>query len=248
MSAGQAPPDPMISATGLSKRYRIGAHTVQALDAVDLQIHAGEFVSLVGPSGAGKSTLLHVLGALDTADSGAVLFAGHDINGLAERQRAALRLRHIGFVFQFFNLLPTMSAWENVALPKLLSGQSLRAARPDAVRLLDRVGLADRASHRPAELSGGQIQRVAIARALITDPDLVLADEPTGNLDSAGGAEVISMLVEIAHDPARPRSVVMVTHDEQAAVSTDRIIRMKDGAIVGEVRTAADDTAAPAGR
>lgn len=245
MSAGIAASGPMITATAVSKRFRVGTQEVRALDEVDLQIHAGEFVSLVGPSGAGKSTLLHVLGALDTADSGSVMFAGRDTNILSERERAALRLRHIGFVFQFFNLLPTMSAWENVALPRLLGGQTLRSARADAVRLLDAVGLADRVEHRPAELSGGQIQRVAIARALITDPDLVLADEPTGNLDSTSGGEVITMLAGIAHDRGRPRSVVMVTHDEHAAAGTDRIIRMKDGAIVREELTILDDAAAP---
>lgn len=234
MTAVETARDAMISATAVSKAYSIGSATVQALDSVDLTIHAGEFVSLVGPSGAGKSTLLHVLGALDTADGGSVCFAGRDITELPERERAALRLQHIGFVFQFFNLLPTMSAWENVALPNLLRGKSLRASKPEALQLLERVGLADRAEHRPVELSGGQIQRVAIARALITDPDLVLADEPTGNLDSTVGAEVIAMLAEIAHDDTRPRSVVMVTHDEQAAAASDRIVRMRDGAITSE--------------
>jgi putative ABC transport system ATP-binding protein len=225
---------PMIALKGVTKTYRLGGQSVRALNSVDLRLRSSEFVAVVGPSGAGKSTLLHILGALDTPDSGSVHFNGREITGLRERDRAELRLRHIGFVFQFFNLLPTMSAWENVALPKLLSGISLRAAKPEAVRLLAEVGLADHAARRPAEMSGGQLQRVAVARALITDPELVLADEPTGNLDSKTGAEVVSMLCDIAHDRSRPRSVIMVTHNVGVAGLADRVIQMHDGNIGDE--------------
>ncbi len=221
----------MIQLSSVTKDYRVGGQDVRALDSVDLEIAQGEFVSVIGPSGAGKSTLLHVLGALDTPDSGSVRYGGEDITHLNEREQALLRLRRIGFVFQFFNLLPTMSAWENVALPKLLSGISLRAAKAEACALLETVGLADRIDHRPSELSGGQMQRVAVARALVMDPDVILADEPTGNLDSKTGASVLLMLSTFAHDTDRPRAVVMVTHNPQATEHTDRVIHMQDGRV-----------------
>jgi len=221
----------MIELRQLSKGYRVGGHVVQALDEVSLDFNPGEFVSVVGPSGSGKSTLLHILGALDSPDSGSVLFNGRDITALNERDKAELRLHFIGFVFQFFNLLPTMSAWENVALPMLLGGTSLRAAKADAVQLLDRVELANRAEHRPAELSGGEMQRVALARALIMDPALILADEPTGNLDSKTGSHVMSLLSDIATDVSCIRIVVMVTHNPEAAGITNRIVHMHDGRV-----------------
>jgi putative ABC transport system ATP-binding protein len=229
----------MIELRQVSKGYRVGGHVVQALDEVSLDFTPGEFVSVVGPSGAGKSTLLHILGALDLPDSGSVLFNGRDITALNERDKAELRLHYIGFIFQFFNLLPTMSAWENVALPTLLGGTSLRAAKADAVQLLDRVGLANRAEHRPAELSGGEMQRVALARALIMDPALILADEPTGNLDSKTGSHVMSLLSDIATDASRIRSVVMVTHNPEAAGITNRIIHMHDGRVGDDSRASA---------
>jgi putative ABC transport system ATP-binding protein len=221
----------MIQLRSVTKSYRIGGQDIRALDSVDLEIAQGEFVAVVGPSGAGKSTLLHILGALDTPDSGSVRYGDADITNLGEREQAALRLRRIGFVFQFFNLLPTMSAWENVALPKLLSGENLRAAKAGACTLLDSVGLADRVDHRPSELSGGQIQRVAVARALVMDPDVILADEPTGNLDSKTGAGVLALLSVFAHDAHRPRAVVIVTHNQQAATHADRVIEMQDGRV-----------------
>jgi putative ABC transport system ATP-binding protein len=221
----------MIQLRSVTKNYRVGGQNVRALDSVDLEIAAGEFVSVVGPSGAGKSTLLHIVGALDTPDSGSVRFRDEDITNLGEREQAAFRLRRIGFVFQFFNLLPTMSAWENVALPKLLNGTSLRSAKAGACTLLETVGLADRVDHRPSELSGGQMQRVAVARALVMDPDVILADEPTGNLDSMTGAGVLSLLSMFANDSDRPRAVVMVTHNEQATTYTNRVIRMQDGRV-----------------
>lgn len=159
------------------REYRVGGQTVRALDGVSLRLADEQFVSVVGPSGAGKSTLLHLLGALDSPDSGSIAFDGEEIARLGDEQQSRFRHRRVGFIFQFFNLLPTLSAWENVAIPKLLDGVRLGSAKPDAIRLLDRVGLGNRAQHRPAELSGGQMQRVAVARALMMNPPLILADE-----------------------------------------------------------------------
>ncbi|KAA0024859.1 ABC transporter ATP-binding protein [Antrihabitans cavernicola] len=219
----------MLELNDVSKQYRIGEQTVTALDAVSLNIEAGKFVSIVGPSGAGKSTLLHMLGALDSPDSGSIKFQGNEIGNYDDKALSEFRRHQVGFVFQFFNLLPTMSAWENVAVPMLLDGKTLRSAKPKALELLTSVGLADRADHRPSELSGGQMQRVAIARALIMDPPLILADEPTGNLDSKTGAQLMDLLAEIAH--GGDRSVVTVTHNLDAAATTDRVITMQDGRI-----------------
>src|SRR5246127_5195023 len=172
------------------REYRVGGQSVRALDGISLRLEGGQFMSVVGPSGAGKSTLLHLLGALDSPDSGSIEFDGDEIGRLTDEQQSEFRHHRVGFIFQFFNLLPTLSAWENVAVPKLLDGVRLGKAKPDAVRLLDRVGLSDRTEHRPSELSGGQMQRVAVARALMMDPPLILADEPTGNLDSTTGASI----------------------------------------------------------
>ncbi|WP_050063392.1 ABC transporter ATP-binding protein [Rhodococcus sp. RD6.2] len=213
------------------REYRIGGGLVRALDGVSLTLGAGEFVSVVGPSGAGKSTLLHLLGALDSPDSGSIRFQGKEIGTLDDGQQSDFRLRRVGFVFQFFNLIPTMSAWENVAVPRLLAGVRLGRAKADAIALLDRVGLGDRADHRPSEMSGGQMQRVALARALIMDPTLILADEPTGNLDSVTGAAVMELLADVAHEPGRDRTVVMVTHNLDAAESTDRVVTIRDGRV-----------------
>jgi putative ABC transport system ATP-binding protein len=223
------PSIPIIALAEAVKTYRMGDQDVRALDGINLELAAGEFVAITGPSGAGKSTLLHVLGVLDTVDSGSVALFGQQVATLNDNQQAEFRRRRIGFVFQFFNLLPTMSAWENVALPRLLDGQAMSNAKTDALLLLDRVGLGHRANHRPSELSGGQMQRVAVARALMMDPALILADEPTGNLDSASGKEILTLLAELAHDTERDRLVVMVTHDDEAAHTTDRILRMRDG-------------------
>lgn len=213
------------------KEYATGEQPVRALDGVDLTIAGGQFVSLVAPSGAGKSTLLHMLGALDVPDSGTIEFNGVDITTLGDNQQSDFRRHQVGFVFQFFNLLPTMSAWENVAVPKLLDGIPMSKAKSDAIRLLDLVGLAHRADHRPAQLSGGQIQRVAIARALVMDPALLIADEPTGNLDSKTSHSVLEILSEIAHSGDNRRAVVMATHDLEAARATDRVVSMLDGRI-----------------
>ncbi|MBF6191005.1 ABC transporter ATP-binding protein [Nocardia implantans] len=222
-------PEPaMLELSGVTKEYRVGGQAVRALDDVALRIETGEFTSIIGPSGSGKSTLLHLLGALDSPDAGSIRFRGEEIGALDEEQQSEFRRHQVGFVFQFFNLLPTLSAWENVAIPKLLDGTGLRKAKPRAMELLDRVGLAARAEHRPAELSGGQMQRVAVARALIMDPPLILADEPTGNLDSKTGASILELLGEIAGSGS---SVVMVTHDMGAVTYCDRVITLRDGRI-----------------
>lgn len=217
------------------REYRVGGQTVRALDEVSLRLADGQFVSVVGPSGAGKSTLLHLLGALDSPDSGTIAFDGEEIGRLGDEQQSRFRHHRVGFIFQFFNLLPTLSAWENVAIPKLLDGVRLGAAKPEAIRLLDRVGLGDRTGHRPAELSGGQMQRVAVARALMMNPPLILADEPTGNLDSATGAAILALLAEVAHEDAAGRLVVMVTHNADAAAATDRVITLQDGRVGSDV-------------
>jgi putative ABC transport system ATP-binding protein len=211
------------------REYRVGGQPVRALDAISLRLSGGQFVSVVGPSGAGKSTLLHLLGALDSPDSGSITFDGDEIGRLSDEQQSEFRHHRVGFVFQFFNLLPTLSAWENVAVPKLLDGVRLGKVKPDAIRLLERVGLGNRIEHRPSELSGGQMQRVAIARAMMMDPPLILADEPTGNLDSSTGASILALLAEVAHEEGRRRLVVMVTHNSDAAAATDRVITLQDG-------------------
>jgi putative ABC transport system ATP-binding protein len=227
----------MLEMTHVTKTYRVGGQTLRALDDVDLKLIGGEFVSVVGPSGAGKSTLLHLLGALDQPDSGSIRFQGPDglaeISNLNDEKQSEFRRHSVGFVFQFFNLLPTMTAWENVAVPKLLDGARLSKVKSRALDLLALVGLSERAEHRPSELSGGQMQRVAVARALMMDPPLILADEPTGNLDTKTGASIMSLLTDIAHQDGR--SVVMVTHNLDAASATDRVITLKDGRIGSDV-------------
>jgi putative ABC transport system ATP-binding protein len=219
------------------REYRVGGQSVRALDKISLRLEGGHFVSVVGPSGAGKSTLLHLLGALDSPDSGSIEFDGDEIGRLSDGQQSEFRHHRVGFIFQFFNLLPTLSAWENVAVPRLLDGVRLGRAKPDAIRLLERVGLGNRTEHRPAELSGGQMQRVAVARALMMDPPLILADEPTGNLDSATGGSILSLLGDVAHEPGRGRLVVMVTHNSEAAAATDRVIMLQDGRVGADERS-----------
>ncbi|MGV0048928.1 ABC transporter ATP-binding protein [Mycobacterium colombiense] len=221
------------------REYTVGGQSVRALDEVSLGLGDGQFVSVVGPSGAGKSTLLHLLGALDSPDSGSIAFDGEEIGRLSDAEQSRFRHQRVGFIFQFFNLLPTLSAWENVAIPKLLDGVRLGRAKPDALALLDRVGLGNRSQHRPAELSGGQMQRVAVARALMMNPPLILADEPTGNLDSTTGASVLALLAEVAHEDGRGRLVVMVTHNSDAAAATDRVITLQDGRVGSDVMAVA---------
>ncbi|MBY4127892.1 ABC transporter ATP-binding protein [Rhodococcus fascians] len=221
----------MLELSGVVKEYPTGDQPVRALDGIDLTIEGGQFVSLVAPSGAGKSTLLHMLGALDTPTSGSIRFGDVEVTTLDDNAQSDFRRHQVGFVFQFFNLLPTMSAWENVAVPKLLDGTPIKKAKADAMRLLDLVGLSQRSEHRPAQLSGGQIQRIAIARALMMDPALLIADEPTGNLDSKTSHNVLEILADVAHASEGRRAVVMATHDLDAARSTDRIVSMIDGRV-----------------
>jgi putative ABC transport system ATP-binding protein len=226
-----------VQLTNVVRQYRAGGRLVRALDGLNLQIYGGEFTAIVGPSGAGKSTLLHLLGALDSPDSGSIRFDGAEIAAMTDDQQSTFRRYKVGFIFQFFNLLPTLTAWENVAIPMLLDGHKLKHVRQDAIQLLRLVGLGNRLEHRPAELSGGQMQRVAVARALMMDPPLILADEPTGNLDSATGAAILELLHNVAHDVGDERAVVMVTHNLEAAAETDRVVTLHDGAVTADVLT-----------
>jgi putative ABC transport system ATP-binding protein len=219
----------MMEVVDATKIYQQGRRTVHALRGVSIRIEAGEFVTIMGPSGSGKSTLLHLLGALDTPTSGQVFFGGQELASLTDRDRSLIRRSRIGFVFQFFNLLSTLTAAENVALPLLLGGQTRAKALSQALAALEPVGLASRADHFPEELSGGEMQRVAIARALVTEPEAVLCDEPTGNLDSANAQEILALLRSLP-DVTR-RAVVMVTHDPSAAAVADRIVHIRDGRI-----------------
>jgi putative ABC transport system ATP-binding protein len=211
------------------KIYQTGTVEVAALRGVDAVISEGEYVAVVGPSGSGKSTLMHILGCLDVPTSGSYLLAGEDVSTLPEARLADVRNRLIGFVFQQFNLLPSLSAWRNVELPLVYAGASREERRERALQALDRVGLANRADHRPGELSGGQQQRVAIARALVTDPALVLADEPTGNLDSQSTADVLGLLDELS---AVGRTIVLITHEHDVAARAHRQLLVRDGEIV----------------
>ena len=209
----------------VTKRFRRGHEEVTALDGVDLEIRAGEFLGLVGPSGSGKSTLLHLAGGLDRPDAGRVLFDGRDLAGLSIGDRALLRRREIGFVFQFFHLIPTLTVEENVELPLILDG--VRSRNGLTGELIERVGLAGRASHLPGELSGGEMQRAAIARALVARPRLILADEPTGNLDSATGKAILDLLT--AEVVTAGTGLVIVTHDAAAAGRAQRVLSLRDG-------------------
>jgi ABC-type lipoprotein export system ATPase subunit len=223
----------VLQARGLSKAFGRGEGLVRAVDEVDLEVCAGETVAVMGPSGCGKSTLLHLLGGLERASGGEIVLAGSRLDQMGERALARLRRTAIGFVFQAFHLIDELTARENVELPALLAGQSPRAAKRQAVDLLERVGLADRATFLPAALSGGQRQRVAIARALSNDPLVVLADEPTGNLDSAATREVLRLFDRLH---AAGQTLVIVTHDPRVAATADRLISMRDGAFVDETR------------
>jgi len=224
---------PMLSARALRKTYGRGDTLVRAVDDVDLDIAAGETVAVTGPSGCGKSTLLHLLGGLDRPDAGQVILSGKQLGRLGERGLARLRRDAVGFVFQSFHLMDELTAVENVELPQLLAGRSPRVARRRALELLDRTGLADRAKFLPSALSGGQRQRVAIARALANDPLVVLADEPTGNLDSTATLEVLGLFDDL-HQAGQ--TLVIVTHDSQIAATADRLIQMRDGALTDAAR------------
>jgi ABC-type lipoprotein export system ATPase subunit len=225
--------DPVLRARDVRKHYGSGDGLVRAVDGVDLDVALGETVAVMGPSGCGKSTLLHLLGGLDRPSDGEVWLGGRRIDGIGEWALARTRRTDVGFVFQAFHLMDELTAVENVELPALLAGRSPRAARRRAADLLERVGLADRASFLPSALSGGQRQRVAIARALSNEPLVVLADEPTGNLDSAATVDVLR-LFDALHDDAQ--TLVIVTHDERIAATADRLIAMRDGVFVDETR------------
>lgn len=225
----------LVSARGLRKEYGSGEGVVRAVDEVDLEVPRGETLAIMGPSGCGKSSLLHLLGGPDRPSGGELWLGGRRVDRLSERGLARLRRREVGFVFQAFHLMDELTAQENVQPPALLAGRSPRDARRRADRLLGQVGLADRAGHLPSALSGGQRQRVAIARALANEPRLVLADEPTGNLDSAATLEVLR-LFEALHSSGL--TLVIVTHDERIAATADRLVSMRDGALIDETRLA----------
>jgi putative ABC transport system ATP-binding protein len=224
--------DLIIQATNVQKVYHIGQLSVPALRGVDLSVRRGEMVAVMGPSGCGKTTLLNCLSGLDTADQGQIAIEGVSLSGMSDRQRTGYRARRMGFVFQFYNLLPVLSAVENVELPLLVSGVRQREARKRALEALAQVGLAKRAYHRPAELSGGERQRTTIARALVNLPALVWADEPTGDLDSETANEIMDVLVELNQE--QRLTFILVTHDRGVGARCGRIVRMRDGLVEGE--------------
>ena len=223
--------DIAVSARRVTRQYGEGESAVHALRGVSLEVPAGQFTAVMGPSGSGKSTLMHLLAGLDRPTAGTVHIGGEDISAMADRRLTKLRRRHIGFVFQSFNLLPTLTAEENVTLPLAIARTKPSAAEVDA--LLERVGLSERRDHKPSELSGGQQQRVAIARALIGQPTILFADEPTGNLDSSSGGEILSLLREAVELDGQ--TTLMVTHDAAAAAAADRVLFLADGVVVNDL-------------
>ena len=224
---------PLYELKHVTRTFRRGDVTITALEAVDLTIASGEIVAVEGPSGSGKTTLLQLLGALDRPTTGNVFFEGRDLNALGDHELADIRLRAFGFVFQTFNLIPTLTALQNVEAKLVPTGVSTAELRQRSLRLLDEVGLADRAEHLPSQLSGGEQQRVAIARALSTGPRVVLADEPTGNLDSTTGAEIVELLTALSEE--HRQTVVLVTHDHDVAAKARRVLRMQDGRLLAPV-------------
>jgi putative ABC transport system ATP-binding protein len=219
----------MIELQGITKVYRTGSQTLEALRGVSLKIGKGEFISIMGPSGSGKSTLMNIIGCLDTPTAGEYVLDRDKVAGLTFDQLAAVRNRKIGFVFQNFNLLPYATAWENIELPMLFDGKNGRRRRERVTELLNAVGLYEWRGHRPSELSGGQQQRIALARALANDPPILLADEPTGNLDSKSGEEIMAILTELWREG---RTIVMVTHNDHIAAHSERTIRLFDGQVL----------------
>ena len=243
LAADAAPP--MIELVGVGKTYKSGSLEVRALRGVDVRIRGGEYVAITGPSGSGKSTMMHLLGCLDVPTAGTYRLAGEDVSRMSEEQLAGVRNRRIGFVFQQFHLLPSQAAWRNVELPLCYAGVGRAARRPRAEAALARVGLADRVEHKPGELSGGQQQRVAIARALVTDPALILADEPTGNLDSTSTPDVLDLFDELH---AAGRTIVLITHEADVAARAGRVLRVHDGEIVEDSATASPGSTVGGGR
>jgi putative ABC transport system ATP-binding protein len=229
---------PVLEARDVRKQYKLGQHVVHALAGVNFQVERGEFVAIMGPSGSGKSTLLHLLGGLDTPTEGNITLAEKSLAKLSEHKATLVRRHNVGFVFQFFNLLPTLTAEENVLLPVIIDGKNPRKYEERLTDLLDLVGLLDRRTHKPDQLSGGEQQRVAIARALITQPAILLADEPTGNLDTKSGTAIMQLLRRSC-DELR-QTVIVVTHDPRAAAYANRIIFLRDGDIVEELGASPD--------
>jgi putative ABC transport system ATP-binding protein len=219
---------PILRLRDVRKVYATGSVEVEALRGVSMEVARGEYVAIMGPSGSGKSTLMHILGCLDVPTTGSYDLAGEDVSTMTEAALATIRNRQIGFVFQQFNLLASLPAWRNVELPLCYTGVSRAERKKRAVSALERVGLGDRVDHRPGELSGGQQQRVAVARALVTDPALILADEPTGNLDSHSSADVLALFAELH---GQGRTIVLITHEREVAESAERIVRILDGEI-----------------
>jgi putative ABC transport system ATP-binding protein len=222
---------PVVSLDGVRKTYRSGSIEFEALRGVDMEIDAGEYVAVIGPSGSGKSTLMNILGCLDVPTEGTYHLGGEDVSTMSEASLAHVRNRRIGFVFQQFNLLPSLPAWRNVELPLTYAGAPRSQRRERAARALERVGLGDRLENRPGELSGGQQQRVAVARALVTEPDIILADEPTGNLDSASSEAVLALLDELH---ASGRTIVLITHEHEVAERAGRNLTIRDGLITAD--------------
>ena len=230
--AAELPPGaPIIEMTGIRKVYDTGKVKVEALRGIDLSVGKGEFVAVVGPSGSGKSTLMNLVGCLDTPTEGEYRLGGELVKGLAKDQLADVRNRRVGFVFQAFNLLPQISTFENVEMPLVFGGVPPKVRRAKVAELLDRVGLGDRMDHKPTELSGGQMQRVAIARALAMDPDIVLADEPTGNLDTTSGTDIMGVFLDLWKQGS---TLVVITHDMALARRASRVVEIRDGKIVSD--------------
>lgn len=223
---------PILSANNLQKEYRIGKHPLRALDSVSFQIERGEFAAIMGPSGSGKSTLLHLLGGLDKPNQGEVTLADKTISLLSDRDATLVRRRNVGFVFQAYNLLPTLTAEENILLPIVIDGKKTRDYRQRFDELINLVGLGDRRDHKPDQLSGGEQQRVALARALMTEPAVLLADEPTGNLDTKTGVTIMELLRHSCK--ALNQAIIMVTHDPRAASYADRLVLLRDGRVLDE--------------
>ncbi len=218
----------------LKKQYQLGAHSVNALDGVDFLVEQGEFIAIMGPSGSGKSTLLHLIGGLDKPSEGEVTLAGQALSRLSDKKITLLRRRNVGFVFQFYNLLPTLTAEENITLPLVIDGKNTRKYGERLDTLLELIGLSDRRRHKPDQLSGGEQQRVALARALITEPAIVLADEPTGNLDSKTGTKIMELLRRSRDELGQ--TIVVVTHDPRAASYADRVVFLRDGNVVEDLK------------
>ncbi|HID63077.1 MAG TPA: ABC transporter ATP-binding protein [Anaerolineae bacterium] len=233
----------ILEANDVSKQYQMGEVTVDALDGVDFVVEKGESVAVMGPSGSGKSTLLHLLGGLDKPTDGEVTLGGRRLSVMSDKEITLARRRNVGFIFQFYNLLPILTAEENIALPLLIDGKKLKKYQGKIDELLELVGLTDRRKHKPDQLSGGEQQRVAIARAFVNDPDIVLADEPTGNLDSRAGEEIMKLLRHSCDELGQ--TIIVVTHDPKAASFADRIVFLKDGQIASEIRLEKGGDTAP---